>query len=260
MGDMRPGNYLVKSLCHFLLWCELLATLPAQEVMACEPVPDFWYVETVTLDTSGLPDDFHIYSDVGGSPEQLAEEVWLRTNNPTSSRRAMIYLVNRSKTPVYIMSLVHRDRLVMATPDENYAARLRMAHEAASYLVRSDAGEIIALEWNQLKDLDASLSDPNPRTFETPPADSTPPVAQYSELLMVYGDQVILLPFTISYSLNKEFNIDDCGGSPMSAPQPTFVQTVDNEPGTGKVIVLVSGGIILIIGSAWLVWRWHSRR
>jgi hypothetical protein len=47
---------------------------------------------------------------------------------------------------------------------------------------------------------------------------------------MVYGDQVILLPFTISYSVNKDFNIDDCGGSPMSAPQPTFVQAADNEP------------------------------
>jgi hypothetical protein len=156
------------------------------------------------------------------------------------------------------MSLEYRDRLVMATPDENYAARLRMAHEAASYLVRPDSGEVVALEWEALMDMDHSLIDSNPARFEAPPADSSPPAAQHSELLMVYGDQVILLPFTISYSLNKEFNIDDCGGSPMSAPQPTVTQAAGNEPGIGKGIFLVSGGILLMIGIVWLLWR--SRR
>ncbi|OGO68911.1 MAG: hypothetical protein A2Z49_05530 [Chloroflexi bacterium RBG_19FT_COMBO_56_12] len=238
----------------------MLLGVPAQQVMACEPFPDNWYIETVTLDTSGLPADFHIYSDVDSSPEQLSEGVWLTTNNPASSRRAMIYLINRSKTPVYIMSLEYRDRLVMATPDANFAARVKMAHEAASFLVRPNSGEVFTLEWEALMDVDHSLIDPNLPRFEYPPADTAPPAAQHSDLLMVYGDQVILLPFTISYSVNKDFNIDDCGGSPMSAPQPTFVQAADNEPGAGKVIVLVSGGIILIIGSAWLVWRWRSHR
>lgn len=226
--------------------------------MACEPFPDNWYVETVTLDTSNLPSDFHVYTSES-SPEQLAEGVWLSTNNLNTSLRAMIYLINRSETPIYVLSLQYRDRLVMETPDENYAARLRMAHEVASYLVRPGSGEMFALEWAALMDLDHSLIDLNQATFDAPPADITPPPAQQSELLMVYGERVVLLPFTISYAVNQNFRSNDCSPGASGAPDPTLVPVDDRGFGTGMTTVLVLAGIGLIAVIAWLLWRWRSK-
>jgi hypothetical protein len=258
MESMRSRVSLVKPLGTFLLLGMLLAGAAVRPTKAYEPEADFWYVETVTLDTSGLPAEFHVYTGINSSPEQFSEGVWLSTNSPDVSPRAMIYLINRSKTPVYVMSLEHRDRLVMETPDANFEARVKMAHEAASYLVRPGSGEIFTLNWEALRDLDASLTELNPPTFETPPADLTAPAPQHSELLLVYGEQVVLIPFTISYSVNPNFKIDEYVG-PAGVPDPTTVPESKGVLNTGQKAVLVSAGVVLAAMIVWLVYRWRSK-
>lgn len=237
------------------LWILSLSTRAAQ---AFEPDPDFWYIETVTLDEASLPPDFHVFNGEG-TVEQLSEGVWLSTNRPETSLLAMIYLINRSDEAVYILSLEYRDRLIMETPDAAYEARLRGAHEVASYLVRPNSGETFALTWEALKDLDDSLKDLNPPTFNPQPSDLTPPEAQHSELLMVYGEQVVLLPFTISYAINANYEIEEYLG-PAGVPEPTGApeekKGFDN-PGT---FVGVVGGIGLAALITWLVWRRRNER
>jgi hypothetical protein len=39
-------------------------------------------------------------------------------------------------------------------------------------------------------------------------------------LLMVYGDQVLRVPFTVSYSLNPEYAPDTCGGQGIGTVSP----------------------------------------
>lgn len=246
-----------KTMICILLPCGLLAGMPVQPVTAYEPVPDNWFIETVTLDDAGLPSDFHIYTSET-SPEQLSEGVWLTTNNLNTSRRAMITLINRSKAPVYVLSLEYCDRLVMATPDENYAARLKMAHEVASYLVRPGSGEMVALVWEALMDLDHALLDVNQATFNAPPADITPPEAQHSELLMVYGEQVVLIPFTITYTVNQNFKADEYV-SPSGAPEPTAAPENKSGLKAGQKTALIASGVGWAALIAWLVWRWRKR-
>jgi len=257
MGNMKSHCLWVKATGYCLFLCGLLAGLSAQPVMAYEPDPNFWYVETVTLDASGLPPDFHVYT-AESNAGQLGEGVWLTTNNPASSLQATIYFINNSETPIYVLSLEYRDRLVMATPDESYAARVRTAHEVASYLIPPTLGLVDGLVWEELKDLDHSLIGLNPPSFNPLPAEVVPPPVQHSELLMVYGEQVVLLPFTISYTVNQNFKIEEYLG-PAGVPDPTMVPESNDVLNTGQKAALVSSGVILVAAIAWLVWRWRSK-
>jgi hypothetical protein len=257
MSNMRFRRFFDPAIGYLLSLCGLLAALPAHPVVTYEPEAGYWYVEMVTLDESELPSEFHIYTGES-SPEQFGEGVWLTTNNPEANPRSTIYLINRLKEPIYVLSLEYRDRLVMATPDENYAARVRMAHEVASYLVRPDSGEVFELNWEALMDLDASLTDPNPPTFEPLSADATPPAAQHSELLLVVGEQVVLLPFTVSYAVNQNFKINEHVG-PAGIPEPTSALPGDHAPNAGQWIALALVGLGLAGAIAWLAWRWRKR-
>lgn len=254
---MKSHRFRGKSIGSLMFFCGLLVGLPVKPVIACEPTPDNWYVEMVTLDASGLAPDFHVYRYDGSNPEQLSEGVWLTTNDPSSSRRAIIYLINRSQEAVYVLSLVYRDRLIMETPDENYEARVRMAHEVASYLVRPDTGEVLALVWEAMMDLDHSLVEVNRPTFDHPPADIVPPDPQHSELLLVYGERVVVLPFTISYSVNQDFDIGDCFYGPAGVPEHTATPDRNDVFTDREKAVLILSGAGLAALIAWLVWRWR---
>jgi hypothetical protein len=257
MLNMKNRRLRDKGAGIFLILCMLLAGLGTPPAMAYAAAPDYWFVETVRLDSSELPSDFHVFNGEA-NPEQVGEGIWLTTNNPAESSRAAIYLINHSNLPIYVMSLEYRDRLVMATPDENYEARVRVAHEAASYLVRPDSGEVFELNWEALMDLDASLTDLNQATAQPPPADITPPAALQSELLLVYGDQVVLLPFSIHYSVNQNFEGDEV--SPTSAAEITAVPLDEGVPGAGAKVLLVTAGTGLSVLIGWLVWRWRKRQ
>lgn len=257
---MNNRGSLILRFCFLILLLAGFGGMPARSALACEPFPDNWFVETVTLDAEELPAGFYTYDNVGNSPEQLAGGVWLTGNNPQASRRAMIYLINRSDVPLYVLSSEYLDRLVMETPDANYEPRLRMAHEVASYTVRPNSGEVVALEWEALLDLDPTLSDPNQPEYGPPPAGTIPPPAQHSELLMVVGDQVVLLPFTISYSLIQDFRANDCSLGPAGAPDPTIAPVNVGEIKDGKALGLGLAGISLLAVFFWLLWRWRSRR
>jgi LPXTG-motif cell wall-anchored protein len=188
----------------------------------------------------------------------MTEGVWLSTNNPDTSLQAMIYLINRSDEPVFVLALEHRERLIMETPDEAYEARVRGAHEAASYLVRPGSGEMFALSWEALKDLDHGLKEVNPPTFEARPEGVTPPEEQHSELLMVYGEQVVLLPFTISYAINENFMIEEYLG-PAGVAEPTVPAAADRGLGDQGTIILVLAGLGAAVLIAWWMWRRQRR-
>ena len=133
-----------------------------------------------------------------------------------------------------------------------------MAHEAASYLIRPGSGEVFELTWEALIDLDTSLSDPNPATTLPPPNDITPPMAQYSELLLVYGDQVVLVPFSIAYTVNPD--VASVIGMPTTETEITATPAGEGHTSAGMQIVLVAVGAGLAALIAWLVVRWGKRQ
>jgi hypothetical protein len=92
----------------------------------------------------------------------------------------------------------------MATPDPLWKSRVAGAQEVASYLVAADKPRYLNME--ALVDLDHALVDRNVLTMDLPPENLSVPEPQTSELLLVYGEQVLLVPFSVSYALNTQFD------------------------------------------------------
>jgi hypothetical protein len=155
--------------------------------MAFEPTMDYWFIETLTVGDVELPAGVEIL-----------------VSNPSYQPRGFLILNNKTETLLYVLSLGYKDVLVMATPDPNWKARVNGAHEVASYLVAPDKPAYLSME--ALADLDPNLADQNVLTFDPPPIDVSIPAAQSSELLLVYGGQMIEVPFMLAYTLNTGFD------------------------------------------------------
>jgi hypothetical protein len=207
---------------------------------------DYWFIETLMVGNAELP-----------------EGVIIRASDPEASPRGHLILQNQTKPLLFVLSLGYKDVLVMVTPDPNWRTRVNAAHEVASYLVTPDQPVYLGME--ALTDLDHDLQDRNVLASEPPAEDIPIPAAQDSELLLVYDGQVIVVPFTISYALNLDFN----PASEVHQQQKADPQTTNNAGSITKyssevsvtrimgnnmlVIGLVVGLLLLIIG--WRLWR-----
>jgi hypothetical protein len=226
------------------------ARLTVQRALAAEPRTDFWYIETLKLGEVELPAGVEI-----AAPDPFVEP------------RAYLLLKNQNATPVYVMSLSYKDVLVMTTPDPNWKGRVNGAHEAASYLVAPN--HPVTLNMQALTDLDKNLEDRNVLSSDPPPEDAPIPATQSSELLLVYGEQVIEVPFTLSYSLNTDFDNGtevsehlimgvQATGEPTANPTPhgrTAVEWIMKE----KWLICGSVAAILMILGFWGMWRSFDR-
>ena len=225
----------------------LLATHQAR---AYEPVMDYWFIETFTLGKVDLP-----------------EGVTIRPSELESSPRSYFILQNTTDTPLYVMSLEYKAVLVMATPDPGWKTRLSVAHEVASYMVTPN--KVATLNMESLTDLDPKLVDQNVLTFDPPPAGLAIPGSQTSELLLVYGQQVIEVPFGITYALNTEFdngsetynawieNIQATDNAIATATQPAVIAVVKVRD---QCVILGLAGLALLVVIAWIGWKGLSRR
>jgi hypothetical protein len=85
-----------------------------------------------------------------------------------------------------------------------------------------------------LTDLDPHLVDQNVLTFDPPPGGLTIPGAQASELLLVLDQQVIEVPFSITYTLNTEFD----NGSEVDKAWAEGTRATDNASATATQLVV----------------------
>ena len=214
------------------------------------PGMDYWFIESLQVGEVELPAGVDILA-----------------SNPSMQTRGYMVLKNQTETLLYVMSLGYQDGLVMATPDPLWKARVSGAHEAASYLAALDRPAYLTIE--ALTDLDHNLVDRNVLSNEPPPEDVSVPAAQKSELLLVYGEQVIEVPFTLAYLLNTHF------GNGLEADKNSMVniQATDNARLTAtrqaevsaaprmRIDVLLVGlaGTAVLLIAVWLVWRGLKR-
>ena len=220
-----------------------------RSVRASEPGQDYWFIETLTV------------SDV-----ELPAGVVIRTSDPESQPRGSLALENQTKTLLYVLSLGYKDVLVMKTPDPNYKNRVNGAHEVASYLAAPDRPANLGME--ALTDLDRDLEDRNVLNIDPPPVNLPIPAAQSSELLLVYGDQVLIIPFTVSYALNTNFdNGSEADQTRIANTQATNIATATQEAGTSgasgmknNVITIGLVGATILIIAGWWIWRRLSYR
>ncbi len=205
---------------------------------------DYWYIETLKLGGVELPAGVEIIP-----------------SDPSSQPRANFVLQNQTATPLYVMSLNYKDVLVMTTPDPHWKSRVNGAHEAASYLAAP--GRPISLSMEALSDLDKRLVDRNVLSSYPPPENLPVPAVQSSELLLVYREQVIEVPFTLTYRLNS--NIDggvEGYGQPVMNAQATADANAIHPAAApaehaGREIFLLIGlvGATGLGISGWLIWK-----
>lgn len=225
----------------------------ASTALACEPCPDTWYLETITLEATALPTAFVLSAPTESKERQQA--VWIFTT-PSAARHGAIYIANQTAIPVYVMSLIHRERLMVETPDAVLAARLRMAHEVAAYMASSQS--VLSLGIQELIDLDPALEDRNVLSLNPPAPNGNAPGAQQSTLLLVYGEQVVLLPFTISYQLNQAFDTGCLNADPI--PSQAMSQSRDTAMQTGSLSQSFWLGLALLLILLFASWRlWDSK-
>ena len=223
--------------------------LGVSSVRAIEPSKGYWFIETLTLGDVELP-----------------AGVVIRASDPKVQPRGFLALENQTKNLLYVLSLGYKDVLVMKTPDPNYKNRVNGAHEVASYLVAPDRPANLGME--ALTDLDRDLEDKNVSSINPPPVNVPIPATQSSELLLVHGDQVLIIPFTVSYALNTYYdNGSEADQTRIANTQATDIATATQEAGTpdalgmkNKVITIGLVGVIILIITGWWAWRRLSHR
>ena len=225
----------------------LSGTLPAR---AFEPSMDYWFTEILTVSDAELP-----------------AGVTVRVSDPTTQPRGSLILQNQTETLLFVLSLNYKNVLIMQTPDPNWKARVNVAHEVASYLVAPTKPATLNME--ALSDLDPSLVDQNVSSIEPPPTDMTIPSPQASELLLVYGEQVLQVPFTISYALNTNYdNGIEANTQRMANAQSTAdaVSTATQQASddaarerSNNLLLVGLAGFAALLIAGWLVWRKLSR-
>jgi hypothetical protein len=223
----------------------------ARLVSASEPGMDDWYIETITVDNVELP-----------------EGISIQPCPPDVKAQGCLKLENSTEAILYILSLNYKDILVMQTPDPIWKSRVGMAHEVASYLV--SPSRPLYLNMDALTDLDRNLVDKSVLAFDPPPENVTIPNAQSSELLLVYDGQVIEVPFTVSYALNKDF--DHGSGAYQTSTENVPAIEVANTTATPQAVASEAQGerntviVIGLVGAAalfamgWLAWRRVSQQ
>lgn len=214
------------------------ALLHANPGAAVEPNPDYWYTETIEVDTTHLPPGVEIH-----------------TSDPSHQPRGYMVVTNANTSPVYVMSLGYKDVLVMPTPDPGWKSRVAGAQEAASYLVTPNRPAHFNIE--ALTDLDHALKDSNVLSIAPPPDGQPVPEAQSSELLLVYSDQVIVVPFTLCYVLNAQF---DNSMAPPTTPIKTIQAASPASLLQAREVILLISGLAVALLLVWLVRRGLRRR
>ena len=218
----------------------------ARLVKASESRMGYWFIETLTVGEAELP-----------------AGVAIRASDPAVQPRGYLILENPTETLLYVLSLSYKNVLVMETPDPNWKTRVNGAHEVASYLVAPNRPAYLSMK--ALTDLDRNLADRNVLTFAPPPAGASIPDAQRSELLLVYGEQVIEVPFTVTYALNIDFG----NGSQAYLDEMANTQATDDANATAtqqaeapaaraawnNTLVIGLAGLAGLLVIGWLVWR-----
>ena len=232
---------------QFRLLCILFLTVIGMlyktgPVTASEPRKDYWFTETIKTGIIDLPTG-----------------VVVRASAPENKPRGYLSLENQTQTLLFVLSLGYKDVLVMTTPDPNWKNRVNGAHEVASYLVAPERPA--NLDMDALAELDRDLEDKNVLSFDPPPEDLATPAEQSSELLLVYDGQVILVPFTVSYAINSEFDNGTHADHPLTAIKDegaAATQPSGTAPEAGartQALFISFLGIAGMLMIGWMVWR-----
>ena len=110
----------------------------------------------------------------------LPDGIQVISSGPSVESLGYLTIPNDNKQPVYVMSLVYKDALVMATLDANWVNRVNSAREVASNLAAANRPARLTIE--RLTSLDQDLKEENLSRYVSLPEYLPLPATQSSEL------------------------------------------------------------------------------
>ena len=238
---MKKSNRKILKITLFA--CFLFSCLPVQPVFACEPYPEYWFIETITFTAQSLPENVSLYA-----------------TDPNRTPRAAFWIYNTNQDPVFILPRTSLEQIDDSNISPNSVEKLSME------MVNAQNSPIV-LEMDRLIVLDDDLEDPNPVNMNRPASETLSiPEPQYSELVLVYQAQIITAPFTVTYSINPHNSVANCQqwyqiSALTEEARAQIVTTAEVEQTQGPngfsltpffVIVLIILGVVII---SWLVRR-----
>jgi len=126
---------------------------------------------------------------------------------------------------------------------------LDRATELAAFVLNSD--ESLTLDLESLTALVPYIEERNIIGFSRPSFVYLP-ITQRGEFHLVFGDQLITVPFTISYALNENFNPEVCGEEIEPATQQEV--SFDEESNNSILISTIAFGTILLVTLGAIIW------
>ncbi len=237
----------------FVLLPTLLLTT-ARPAEACEPWPDYWFVETFAIES-------------GEWPETIIVAV-----NPESAVRGYLSIENNSATPLYILPREARQNII-ATEEPIFAGEGMLAEESAAeeyllsdivpglaaYILTAGQYASLTISIEELPSLDPRLEDRNVLDF-TRPGFVEMPAGQRSKLLLVDDGELYEVTFTISYKLNPNFAPGDCSQEDDYFDATKAAESVHTNATTTSTSSLLVMGLILILVFGIVGWlNWQAR-
>ncbi|MBU0482782.1 MAG: hypothetical protein ABIG63_10345 [Chloroflexota bacterium] len=250
---MLQIRHLWPGVLSFMLLLTLMLTT-TRPTEACEPWPDYWFVETFAIES-------------GEWPEAITVAV-----SPESTVRGYLSIENNSATPLYILPRAARQHII-ATEEPIFAWEGMLAEESAAeeyllsdqvpglaaYILTAGQYASLTLYIKDLPTLDPRLEDRNVLDF-TRLGFVEMPAGQRSELLLVYDGDLYEITFTISYKLNPNFAPGDCSQEDDNFEATKAAKSAHTNAQTTSASSLLVMGIILILVFGIVGWlNWQAR-
>lgn len=237
-----------------LLFCCTLVRAPS--LHACStPVPDSWFVETITVDEHMLPQGVQLQVASPQPPDQPNTILTLQNSSTTP-----LYLLTRQWPPNAAIApvLVTLPEGMMPT----FKAVAQRTYEWTQnpqnvdpemiWLERPDLPLAISIWQNKVGSLRGDIIidlEPRNPSFEVRPTAISAPPAQTVDIPLVYGDRLLHLPLTITYALNPSYDArtvprgNPCDNLPTAPAPPTTENTAGQGASTN-----ISRGLLVILG------------
>jgi len=211
---------------------------------ACQPQPDYWFLETYRAETETLPESLSLLA------------------SPPHVERGYFQLENHADAPVYVLPLdaiasvtvTETPPLAAELSDEDNPTEeqvlLEKVPDLAVYVIEN--GETLRLDIDTLPKLVPYIEDRNISDVDRPGFVRLP-MTQRGAFHLVQGEQLFTVPFTISYALNEDFSPVNCESSDIEKRAEENV-TVEQQPATATFVSTVAVVLLTILVALALLW------
>jgi len=214
-----------------------------QNAWACEPQPAYWFAERYEFGPVNLPKSIELVN----SPKAAAQGYFEITNHSDK----LLYILPMDALPSLVATAkpsISGDVLSEEQTSEEIILVDR-APELATFVI--NAGESLQLDKKNFPTLVPYIEERNILEFSRPHFVYLP-ITQRGEFLLVLDDQLITVPFMISYAINENFRPEICEEVFESSVQKDVVYV--EESSNSILVSTIAFGVIVLVTLGAMFW------